>query len=43
MGILSRLIRGKAAGTAIRAVRREASKPQNQEKARRMWAKLRRR
>ncbi|SMY11159.1 hypothetical protein BJEO58_00741 [Brevibacterium jeotgali] len=43
MGILGRLIRGRVAGSAIRAVRREASKPQNQEKARRLMAKLRRR
>lgn len=43
MGFLTRLIRGRAAGSAIRAVRREASKPQNQEKARRLMAKLRRR
>ncbi|SLM99281.1 hypothetical protein FM105_10730 [Brevibacterium yomogidense] len=43
MGFLGRLIRGRAARSAIRVVRREASKPQNQEKARRLMARFRRR
>jgi hypothetical protein len=43
MGFLSNFLKGKAANKALRTIQREASKPQNQQKAREMLAKLRKR